>query len=117
MKRENIQVKVETFIHTDIIEQVVTVEESIQRTILDIREVQARKALHKLGWYQVKKPRLIDSRGNKLEAKLHKWFDKRFSGRYFNFTLKRRDEYLQSCAQELSKAIKDAIGEWIRKEG
>lgn len=56
------------------------------------------------------------SRKSKMEIQLHKWFAKRFSGRYFNFTLKRRDKYLQSCAKELDKALKDAVKGWIRKD-
>ena len=53
---------------------------------------------------------------NKLETKLYRWFDKRFTGGYFNLRLKERDKYLQSCARELDKAIKDSVKEWIIKK-
>jgi len=115
---ESIKVKVETFIRPSMIEQVTSIGENVQRTVFDVRELHIQKALNTLGWYQVKNPQMTDDPivKGKLETKLYKWFDKRFSGRYFNFKLKERDEYLQSCAKELSKAIKDAVRERFGKE-
>ena len=55
-------------------------------------------------------------RKSKMETQLYKWFAKRFSGSYFNFTPKRRDKYLQSCAKELDKAIKDVVRERVRED-
>ena len=114
---EKVQVKVETFVHPNInvIEQLTTMGDDIHRYVLDIQEAQAQEALHKLGWYQIKKTQLNDDPivRRKLETKLHKWFDKRFTSKYFTFRLKERDEYLQSCARELSNALRNSIREWL----